>query len=329
MYSFKPYYQLDGLPNIIVDGSPHKDSKLVLSHWIDSGTPMKWMRDTSAEIVLDYIVENTLPADISIVSNDHFDQDGLIGIFGIMNPELALENKELLIDVAVAGDFGKFSNRTSARISMALNAITKPESKYFSPQTFNKPYPEMAAIFYQETLKLIPDMIADISAFNVFWKEEDEFLTYSEDLINKGIVKIEEDLENDLAIIFISEEISLNKFHRFAVYKMGPLHDMAIHNHTQRARILYVHGKNISFKYRYETWVQLKNNIHPLRVDLEEVAKKLSEVDSSVWTFTGSDKLVPELKILGNKGRDLNYKNILENLIEAFKNKPVNWNPYR
>lgn len=50
---FKPYRELNSVPNIIVDGRPHKDSVLVLSHWKGSGTPSALMRDTSAQIVLD------------------------------------------------------------------------------------------------------------------------------------------------------------------------------------------------------------------------------------------------------------------------------------
>lgn len=329
MYTFKPYYELDGIPNIIVDGTPHKDSKLILSHWIDSGTPAEWMRDTSAEIVLDYIEKYELPDDAKFVSNDHFDQDGLVGILGVVSPEMALKNKKILIDIATAGDFGKYSNRNAARISMALNSLTKPQYSHFSQEVFKRPYPEMAATFYQETLKLLPQMMSDVTPFSYLWKDEDEFLDYSEGLIKSGTVIIEEDLKSDVAIVIIPEKIVTNKFHRFAVDKMGAIHDMAIHNNTERARILYVHGKKINFKYRYETWVQLKNNTHPLRVDLMELSKKLSEIDSNDWTYSGSDKLVPELKIIADKDSSLNYEKILELIITEFQSQPTNWNPYR
>lgn len=329
MLKYLPYYELDGVPNVIVDGTPHKDSKLVLSHWIDSGTPSEWMRDTSAEIVLDYIQHQGLPTNVNVASNDHYDQDGLVGLFALIDPEHAQKNRDLLVEIATAGDFGKFTDRNAARISMALNSFVKPESSKFSDDVFKSSYPQMAAQFYQRSLKELPLMIAQISNYEALWRQEDEFLTLSESLIKNGEVKIEDDIENDIAIVYLPENLQQAKFHRFAVNKMGVLHDMAIHNATQRGRILYVQGRQIHFKYRYETWVQLKGNLHPLRVDLTGLANKLSEVDSFEWTFSGSDKLVPELKTKNGQASTLSFSRFYDLLVAELGNQPVNWNPYR
>ena len=36
---YVPYDELDGIPNVVVDGARHPDSVLVLSHWPKSGSP--------------------------------------------------------------------------------------------------------------------------------------------------------------------------------------------------------------------------------------------------------------------------------------------------
>ena len=326
---FLPYTKLDGVPHVIVDGTPHKDSTLVLSHWINSGTDPRWMRDTSAEIVFDYLDHNSIANHIKYVSNDHYDQDGLVAMIALTYPHMAHKHRELLIDVAEAGDFGKYKDRRAAKIAMALVNILTPDSGYFEKSVFSLPYPEMAALFYKKGLELLPEMLEDIDFFKALWDEEDEFLSYSEDLVKEQRVSIEEDINNDIAIVTIPTELANKKFHKFAISHFGTIHDIAIHNATKRARIFYIHGKKIQFKFRYETWVQLKNNIHPLRVDLSPLAEKLSQIDNVKWKYDGSSKLVPLLYTDESRDTSLEAQKILGLLVDELKSGEVDWNPYR
>ena len=41
----------------------------------------------------------------TVVSNNHFDQDGLVGVFALSFPEEAEARRDLLVEVARAGDF--------------------------------------------------------------------------------------------------------------------------------------------------------------------------------------------------------------------------------
>src|ERR1043166_4508587 len=108
---FVPYDQLPGIPNIIVDGAAQADTRLTLSHWPHSGTPWDLKQDSSAQIVFKYL--DTPPYQISVEagSNKPFDEDGLIGIFTILNPQTAQTQRDLLIDIAAAGDFGTYRIR--------------------------------------------------------------------------------------------------------------------------------------------------------------------------------------------------------------------------
>src|SRR3954463_15141316 len=101
---FVPYEELGEQPNVIVDGSGTPSTVLTLSHWPGSRVPPSLAADLSAEIVVRYLEQPELHVDVDVVSNNHFDQDGLMGVWALVEPEQALTHRELLIDVARAGD---------------------------------------------------------------------------------------------------------------------------------------------------------------------------------------------------------------------------------
>ncbi len=47
--------ELEGVPNVIVDGVGNNATVLALSHWPGASTPAELKADTSAEIVLNYL----------------------------------------------------------------------------------------------------------------------------------------------------------------------------------------------------------------------------------------------------------------------------------
>ena len=105
---FVPYEALGDLSNIIVDGSANAHTVLTLSHWPASGTPAALSGDTSTAIVFNYLEAPAFHVEAAAVSNNHFDEDGLLGIFALLTPDEALKRRDLMLDVASAGDFGTY-----------------------------------------------------------------------------------------------------------------------------------------------------------------------------------------------------------------------------
>ena len=103
MPQFLPFERLHRQRAILVDGKhPHC---LCLSHWRGVDTPLAWRADTSAEIVLKALAGG-LPVDsYPWVTANHYDIDALVGVWAILNPDLALAHAELLRRVAELGDF--------------------------------------------------------------------------------------------------------------------------------------------------------------------------------------------------------------------------------
>jgi hypothetical protein len=83
---------------------------LDLTHWQGNRTPLRFKADTSTEIALNFIgsAEALEEWPDAVVVNNHFDTDGLLSIWVLLDPEQALANRDLLIAAAEAGDFDEW-----------------------------------------------------------------------------------------------------------------------------------------------------------------------------------------------------------------------------
>src|ERR1700741_2614798 len=124
---YVPWDDLHGGPNIIVDGYPAEGTLITLSHWVGSGSPEEIADDLSTQIAFRYLDRPDLHVAADAVSNNHFDEDGLSGIYAILHPSEALDRRAQIIDVASAGDFGVFDSRDAARVAFVLMSYSDEE----------------------------------------------------------------------------------------------------------------------------------------------------------------------------------------------------------
>ena len=87
---YVPYEELAGRDDVVVDGSPTDGTVLSLSHWPHLSIPPGLKADLSAEMALDYLDRFDLHGSAESVSNNHFDQDGLVSLFALVSPDAAL-----------------------------------------------------------------------------------------------------------------------------------------------------------------------------------------------------------------------------------------------
>src|SRR5438128_2395305 len=153
-----PIDDLNGRPNIMVDGYPTKGTVLTLSHWPDSGTPGPLSDDLSTQIVFHYL-DGAERVDADLVSNNHFDQDGVCGIFTLISPDRAAARRDLLIDVASAGDFATYKDRTAARIAIALAGFETHEDSPIARDLAGKGYAQQTGILYRRLLAELPEIL--------------------------------------------------------------------------------------------------------------------------------------------------------------------------
>lgn len=286
---------LHGRPSIIVDGYPAEGSVLTLSHWRESGSPEELADDLSTQIAFRYLDRPDLAVDAEAVSNNHFDEDGLCGIFAVLHPEDALARRERLIQVASAGDFDVFTDRDGARVAFALGTCADEHRSPLGDAFFARPYPKVSAGLYEELLGRLPEMVDHPDRFREQWEAEDSWFARDDERVRSGAIRIEERPEIDLAIVTLpgeSEPILDDE-----VNLLG-CHSSAIHNRTRLHRILAMRGRAFQLRYRYETWVRYMSRPTMTRVDLAPLAEELTS-SAGKWVFDDVDSLTPSLRLEG------------------------------
>jgi hypothetical protein len=309
------FHELGDMPNVIVDGTGNEHTRLTLSHWPHSGTPWELKADLSAQIVFKYLDAPHASIPAEAVSNNHFDEDGLIGVFALLNPGVPRSQREMLVDIAAAGDFGTYQFRDAARVAFVIAAFADPKMTPLSRTVFHRPYPETTAVLYQEMLGRLPEIITHLDRFGEYWKEQDQELNRSEAAIRSGSIRVEEIPALDLAVVTLPESRST-------------CHTMALHNATRCFRVLLMAGRRYELVFRYETWIQYVSRPVLPRVDLGPLASRLSESEGGDWVFDGVDAIVPRLR-LGSAGESRIPPEAFRQSVESYLTHAVPaWNPF-
>jgi uncharacterized protein DUF6687 len=293
---YVPWDELNGRPNIIVDGYPADGTVITLSHWEGSGSPVELAGDLSTQIAFNYLDHPEFHVSVDAASNNHFDEDGLAGIYAVLRPEAALARREQIIQVASTGDFGVFTDRDAARVAFALMTIASDDRSPLGAGVFERPYPEQSAAMYEEGLARFSEMLAAPDRFRTLWEEEDAWFERSEKLAESGELTVEELPELDLAIVRVPETAGDAPISSEA--DILGVHQASIHNRTSMFRVLVTRGSRFFVRYRYETWVHYVSRRTMPRVDLDPLAEELTARETSPvkWKFDGNDSLTPKLR---------------------------------
>jgi len=285
--------ELEGIPNVVVDGRGNGATVLVLSHWPRNQTPPELKADTSTEIVINYLrspERETYRQGADAVSNNHYDVDGLMSMWAVLNPEAALEATELLIATGECGDFDRWSGELATKITGALYGL---ESLASSPVRQGlgsiRDYGERTAYLYRETLPLVPQLIENIGAYEEYWRPEYEKVQAGRELFARGGATVQDVEELDLAIFSLPHEV----------------HDMALYEQTSCSRVaLVIAGQRYQVRYRYESWVELQSRQPPPRIDLRPFADFLMtfEGNPGEWVADDVQRTLPRLRLRGPEG---------------------------
>lgn len=324
-FRYLEYHASRDVANVVVDGSPNDATVLTLTHWPGIGQPTGLAADLSAQMAFKFVLSGD-SVDADVLTNNHFDQDGLVAMYALIEPDEALRHQELLIDVAAAGDFATYRYRQAAQASMAIATYADPHRSPFAAD-LTGPYEERCAVLYERHLERLLDMVLHPSEFSELWVDEDRQLTASEAALATGAITIEERPDIDLAVVDIAHSEPERRGHRFAADEHLGVHPMAINNATGCFRILQVHGRRYTYTDRYESWVQYRSRRPLPRVDLRPLADALSAIDTTtVWTASGPSSLTAQLQTAEESSLDRTV--VVDHLIKHLRSAPPVWNPY-
>lgn len=328
--NYFPYIKIGKTPNIIVDGARLDSTVLALSHWPGSGTPPALHADTSTEIAFKYLDDPARYPHADAVSNNHFDEDGLAGLFTLVSPEIARQHRQRLIDVATAGDFGIMHDRTAVRIALAIAAHADPDQSPLDAALFARDYPSQTAALYAALIPQMPRLLENPDAFAPLWRAEDELIEASQEAIEAGKIKIEENRALDMAIVRLPEGMPGGQWPLFTHQRHEAVHPVALHTATSCLRILLVQGRACEFYDRYESWLQYASRRPLARVDLAPLALQLTrmETDNARWEYDGVDNITPCLRRIGERESKLDPDVMRRSLEDFLAAAPPAWNPY-
>ena len=328
---FEGYDATVGTPNVVVDGSPNATTILTVSHWPGMQVPPGCAADTSAAMAMRYLDRGAdLHGGATLVTNNHFDQDGLVGVYALSHPVDALRRRAQLEDLAAAGDFATCTERSSARLSMAISALADPSRTPI--EHLPGLYPEACAVLYRTALELLPRWLEDPEACRSLWAEEDAELEAGLAAIASGAVRIEEQAEVDLAVVGLPAA-GRSAGHRFAGRSFSGVHPIALHRATRCSTLLLLDdgGGRHRVTCRYEGWVQLATRRVPPRVDLRPLADRLDAVEpgGARWQASPPGELTPELHTdAEGPASSVDPALLTGMLIQHLSTSPPAWDPY-
>jgi hypothetical protein len=194
---------LHDIDKVIVDGNA-AGKGLQLSHWPDNTTLPHLKADLSVEIGLRF---NALPnhaellGEREIVTNDHYDTDGLLSAWTVLNPRLAAAHAPALIAAAEAGDFYEFTNPNAVKLHLTIEAFTDPERSPLRKRFLGESATEVEQMAADELLPQFPDLLYDVGEYDYLWGEEFEALTRRLRLRDEGRISVREWPEEQLSVV--------------------------------------------------------------------------------------------------------------------------------
>lgn len=323
---YAPYSELSGKRHVVVDGAAQQDTVLTLSHWPGSGSPPEFRADTSAEIVCNYLAtpgaSKQYAPKVRAVSNNHFDADGLCSVWAMVHPKKALARRDLLVDVATAGDFSNYRRPQAAKVVFTIRSYADPKTSPEADKLTGDD--DTGSARYQALLPLLEGFMDDTDDYAPWWDTEWSAMLKSKTSMVMGQVELREVPHVDLAVAQTPET----------------LHPMVLYRNTERLRVLTaLPGGYYCLRYRYETWVQFASRPVMPRVDLTPLLPRLQELEQGEgqWSFDGNPSTTPALQPLGPDGQptpsSLSLETLLDELVDYYEreqnNPALQWNPYR
>ncbi len=272
---FVAYNQADPYRCIVVDGQ--LTDAFPLSHWRGSNIHQCLADDTSASIVLNAIQQNIPQLQFPQVTANHYDIDGLVGVWSLLHPQKALKYDLLLRHVALIGDFREVEpgNPLSMHALKMVLALNHLEKKLFYPPFGEKQEAEACVNKFQTFIPLLSELIEDVEQFRDAWEEDWRKIKHGLNIARKAVVTHHTSIR--LTEIHLAEPIPYYSFTWLA---------------KDADMILSVYPQNrYELEYRYTTWVDTaKRKIFP-RMHLHPLAEILNEREISPFCWIAEDIL--------------------------------------
>jgi|GEM_PF-269339 len=300
---------LENVPKLSVDGTV--PNSIHFSHWEGNQTPAEVKADTSTEIALNLVAspnKNVLTNNIVLVTNNHFDTDGVLSCWTVLNGERALEFRDLLIAAAESGDFSQNSKRDGIRVSLAIQGSDQvvPGEDSMSPlasflSNGNEQIDEARA--YELIFPEVAKLLSNIDAYEPLWRDGWNRIAQALESFERGTSNVTEIPEAKLSIVTLSPDIfegsgfnptkhaapftAISEFARGELFLIG---------------IPTIGGWFYRVDYPYWSWAETVVRPRIARRDLSGALQLLNEMETGAGSWqTDNRELTSAIKFVRDK----------------------------
>jgi hypothetical protein len=208
------YYHagLEDVPKLSVDGLV--PASVHFSHWQGNQTPARVKADSSTEIALNVVAAPDrleLTEGIELVTNNHYDTDGVLSVWAMLTGEHALGLRDELIAAAEAGDFSANTGAAAIRASLVLQGGDGfvPDTGVASPLARHLAGAACVdeARAYALVLPEVERVLTRTNYYEHLWHDEWELIEASLESFASGASQVEEDASTGLSVVTLSRTL--------------------------------------------------------------------------------------------------------------------------
>jgi hypothetical protein len=282
------YYHagLDDTRKLSLDGTV--SNSIHFSHWEGNRTPAAVKADTSTEIALNLVgspARESLTEGLDLVTNNHFDTDGVLSVWTVLVGERALALSEKLIAAAEAGDFSEYSSVDGVRASIVIQGsdAAVPGEDAGSPLVRHLSKGEAAdeARSYELVLPEVEHVISRTGDYEFLWRDEWQRIEHALESFARGDSQVEEDASTGLSLVTLAP--GLYGSHGFTpVRHNAPF--TAISHHARGRVFLIALPMMSAWSYRidypYYSWAETIVRPRIERHDFTPLINRLNELEA-------------------------------------------------
>lgn len=305
------YYHpgLEDVPKLSVDGTV--DNAIHFSHWQGNQTPAELKADTSTEIALNLVAapnRDELTRGIELVTNNHFDTDGVLSVWTVLTGERALELREQLIPAAEAGDFSEFRNEAAVRASIVIQGSDQPipDTDSRSPLAYQLAGEDVDdARAYELVLPEVERLLTRTDEYEPLWRSAWDQIAKAIESFERGASTVTEFGEAGVSLVTLAPDV-------FSPSGFNPTRHAAPYtaiSHYAKGRLFLIttplrDGWSYRIDYPYYSWAETIVRPRIERRDFSPLLFRLNQIEGEkegVWKADSSE-LASAFKFLSKHG---------------------------
>ena len=299
---------LDDTPKLSVDGTV--SNSVHFSHWEGNETPAQLKADTSTEIALNLVAapnRNELTRGIELVTNNHFDTDGVLSVWTVLTGARALDLREQLIPAAEAGDFSEFRTEAAVRASIVIQGSDQPIPDSDSPLAFQLAGENVDdGRAYELVLPEVERVLTRTGDYEPLWRSAWDKIATAIESFERGASTVTEFGDAGVSLITLAPDI-------FSPAGFNPTRHAAPYtavSHYAKGRLFLIttplkNGWAYRIDYPYYSWAETIVRPRIPRRDFSQLLTELNQLEGEregAWQLDTSE-LASAIKFLGNDGK--------------------------